>query len=86
MTHSQHLATVTRVYLAGPVQLVLRILFVIVLARVARALARRGIDRVTGRVTLGKDASGEAIPAAGRRAAAAAGHRAGLGAGQRGHR
>ena len=59
VTHSQHLATVTRVYLAGPVQLALRILFVIVLALVARALARRVIDRVTGRVTLGKDASGE---------------------------
>jgi small conductance mechanosensitive channel len=59
VTHNQHLATVTRVYLAGPIQLALRILFVIVLALVARALARRVIDRVTGRVTLGKDASGE---------------------------
>jgi moderate conductance mechanosensitive channel len=59
VTHSQHLATVTRVYLAGPVQLALRILFVIVLALVARALTRRLIDRVTSRVTLGKDASGE---------------------------
>jgi small-conductance mechanosensitive channel len=59
VTHSQHLATVTRVYLAGPVQLALRILFVIALALVARAVARRLIDRVTGRVTVGKDANGE---------------------------
>lgn len=59
VTHSAHLATLTRIYLAGPVQLALRILFVIVLALVARALARRLIDRVTGRVTVGKDASGE---------------------------
>jgi moderate conductance mechanosensitive channel len=59
VTHSQHLATVTRVYLAGPVQLALRILFVIALALVARAVARRLIDRVTGRVTVAKDANGE---------------------------
>jgi moderate conductance mechanosensitive channel len=59
VTHSQHLATLTRIYLAGPIQLGLRILFVIVLALVARVLARRLIDRVTNRVTVGKDASGE---------------------------
>ncbi|HMH89808.1 MAG TPA: mechanosensitive ion channel domain-containing protein, partial [Streptosporangiaceae bacterium] len=59
VTHSQHLATLTRIYLAGPIQLGLRILFVIALALVARALARRLIDRVTNRVTVGKDASGE---------------------------
>jgi small-conductance mechanosensitive channel len=59
VTHSQHLASLTRIYLAGPIQLGLRILFVIVLALVARALTRRLIDRVTSRVTLGKDASGE---------------------------
>jgi small-conductance mechanosensitive channel len=58
-THSAHLAMLTRIYLAGPLQLGLRILFVIVLALVARALARRLIDRVTSRVTVGKDASGE---------------------------
>ena len=59
VTHSQHLATLTRIYLAGPAQLILRIAFVVVLALIARALARRLIDRVTNRVTLGKDASGE---------------------------
>jgi small-conductance mechanosensitive channel len=59
VTHSAHLASLTRIYLAGPVQLALRILFVIALALVARVLARRLIDRVTSRVTLGKDASGE---------------------------
>jgi moderate conductance mechanosensitive channel len=59
VTHSAHLASLTRIYLAGPVQLALRILFVIALALVARLLARRLIDRVTTRVTLGKDASGE---------------------------
>jgi small-conductance mechanosensitive channel len=59
VTHSAHLASLTRIYLAGPVQLALRILFVIALALVARVLARRLIDRVTTRVTLGKDASGE---------------------------
>ena len=59
VTHSPHLATLTRVYLAGPVQVGLRILFVIVLALVARSLARRLIGRVTRGVTLGKDATGE---------------------------
>jgi moderate conductance mechanosensitive channel len=59
VSHSPHLATLTRIYLAGPIQLGLRIAFVIVLALVARALARRLIDRVTSRVTVGKDASGE---------------------------
>ena len=59
VTRSQHLATLTRTYLAGPVQLGLRIAFVVVLALIARSLARRLIDRVTSRVTLGKDASGE---------------------------
>jgi moderate conductance mechanosensitive channel len=59
VTHSAHLASLTRIYLAGPVQLALRILFVVVLALVARALTRRLIARVTSRVTLGKDASGE---------------------------
>ena len=59
VTHSAHLATLTRSFLAGPVQVGLRILFVIALALVARSVARRLIDRVTNRVTLGKDASGE---------------------------
>jgi small-conductance mechanosensitive channel len=59
VTHSAHLASLTRIYLAGPAQLIGRILFVIALALVARILARRLIDRVRSRVTLGKDASGE---------------------------
>jgi moderate conductance mechanosensitive channel len=59
VTHSAHLATLTRSFLAGPVQVGLRILFVVALALVARSVARRLIDRVTNRVTLGKDASGE---------------------------
>jgi small-conductance mechanosensitive channel len=55
VTHNQHLAQVTRIYLAGPLQQALRIGFVVLLALVARAFAQRLISQVTGRVTAGAE-------------------------------
>ncbi len=54
VTHNQHLSQLTRIYLAGPLQQALRIGFVVVLALLARAFARRLIHQVTSRVT-GRD-------------------------------
>jgi small-conductance mechanosensitive channel len=49
ITHSVRAAQVVRVYLAGPVSQGLRILFVIVVALIIRALAVRVINRITER-------------------------------------
>jgi small-conductance mechanosensitive channel len=49
ITHSTSAAQLVRVYLAGPVTQVLRILFVIVVALVVRAVANRVINRLTER-------------------------------------
>jgi small conductance mechanosensitive channel len=59
ISHSGSAARLTRVYLAGPVSLVLKIAFVLVLAFIVRALAHRAIDRVTARAaTMGAGTSG----------------------------
>jgi small-conductance mechanosensitive channel len=49
VTHSTSAAQVVRVYLAGPVSQGLRILFVIVVALVVRAVANRVINKITER-------------------------------------
>jgi small-conductance mechanosensitive channel len=49
VTHSTSAAQLVRVYLAGPVTQVLRILFVVVVALVVRAVANRVINRLTER-------------------------------------
>jgi moderate conductance mechanosensitive channel len=49
ITHSTNAAQVVRVYLAGPVSEVLRILFVLVVAFAIRAVAHRVINRLTER-------------------------------------
>src|SRR6202021_3940283 len=49
LTHSTSAAQLVRVYLAGPVSQGLRILFVIVVALVVRAVANRVINRLTER-------------------------------------
>ncbi|HWN63567.1 MAG TPA: hypothetical protein VNO25_23175, partial [Streptosporangiaceae bacterium] len=49
VTHSTSAAQLVRVYLAGPVSQGLRILFVVVVALVIRALALRVINRLTER-------------------------------------
>jgi len=49
ITHSTNATQVVRVYLAGPVSQVLRILFVIVVAFAIRAVAHRVINRLTER-------------------------------------
>ena len=49
ITHSTNATQVVRVYLAGPVSLGLRILFVIVVAFLVRAVAHRVINRLTER-------------------------------------
>jgi small-conductance mechanosensitive channel len=49
LTHSTYAAQVVRVYLAGPVSEALRVLFVIVVAFLIRALAHRVINRLTER-------------------------------------
>jgi small-conductance mechanosensitive channel len=49
VTHSTSAAQLVRVYLAGPVSQGLRILFVVVLALVVRAVANRVINKITER-------------------------------------
>ena len=49
ITHSTHAAQVVRVYLAGPVTQGLRILFVILIALLVRAVAHRVINKLTER-------------------------------------
>ena len=53
MSHSAHAADFTSVYLAGPIRLVLRIAFVLLLAVLLRIAARRLIDRLTLRAGAG---------------------------------
>ena len=74
LTHSTSAAQLVRVYLAGPVSQGLRILFVIVVALVIRALANRVINRLTERAaTTSLPVAAAAIrPAIRRRRAAAA--------------
>jgi small conductance mechanosensitive channel len=74
LTHSTSAAQLVRVYLAGPVSQGLRILFVIVVALVIRALANRVINRLTERAaTTTLPVAAAAIrPAIRRRRAAAA--------------
>lgn len=49
VTHSARAAQLTTIYFAGPAHLVLRILFVIVLALIARLAATRAIGKITAR-------------------------------------
>jgi small-conductance mechanosensitive channel len=51
VTHSLTAANLTTVYFAGPAQLVIRILFVILIAAVLRLIATRAIDRITAHAT-----------------------------------
>src|ERR1700730_1528208 len=55
LTHSTSAADLTRVYLAGPAQIVIRIGFVVLIALVIRRAAHRAIRRVTARAA--KDSS-----------------------------
>jgi small-conductance mechanosensitive channel len=56
LSHSTHAADFTSVYLAGPIQLVLRIVLVLAIAVVLRSGARRLIRRITARAAIGQDA------------------------------
>jgi len=47
--HNRNLAELTRVYLAGPVSVILRILFVVAVAVIIRIAAHRTINKITGR-------------------------------------
>jgi len=51
LTHSGRAAELTNTFLAAPVHLLLRVVFVVVLALVIRALAHRVINRLTERAT-----------------------------------
>jgi small-conductance mechanosensitive channel len=59
ITQSRHDAELTRAFFAGPVQLGLRIAFVVVLALIARFAAHRLIRRITARATLRQDTGSE---------------------------
>jgi moderate conductance mechanosensitive channel len=59
ITQNRHDAELTRAFFAGPVQLGLRIAFVVVLALIARFAAHRLIRRVTARATLRQDSGSE---------------------------
>jgi moderate conductance mechanosensitive channel len=59
ISHSQHLAEITNVYFAGPIQEVLRIAFVVLLALLVRLASRRLINRVTARATLTQESGSE---------------------------
>ena len=52
LTHDGRAATLTNEYLAGPLNLVLRVLFVVLLALICQALAHRLINRLTERAAL----------------------------------
>ena len=52
LSHNERAATLTRVYLAGPLNLVLRVLFVVLLALLCQALVHRLINRLTQRAEL----------------------------------
>jgi len=51
VTHSTKAANLTKVYFAGPAQLVIRIAFVVLIALVLRVIAHRAIGRITARAT-----------------------------------
>ena len=53
ISHSAYAAQVTRVYLAGPVGMAVKIAFVLVLALVIRAITHRAINRITARAAQG---------------------------------
>jgi small conductance mechanosensitive channel len=55
LTHSTSAADLTRVYLAGPAQLVIRIGYVVLIALIIRLAAHRAIRRITARAA--KDSS-----------------------------
>jgi moderate conductance mechanosensitive channel len=57
LSHSTHAAGFTRVYLAGPVRLALRIALVVVLALLLRSAALRLIGRFTARAAISRDQS-----------------------------
>jgi moderate conductance mechanosensitive channel len=57
ISHSAYAAEVTRVYLAGPVGMALKIGFVLVLAIIARAITHRAIKRLTSRAAQGRPAT-----------------------------
>jgi small-conductance mechanosensitive channel len=59
ISHSNTLAGLAKVYLAGPITVALRILFVLILAFVIRALVHRLITRVTARAATGTDSDAE---------------------------
>jgi hypothetical protein len=58
LTHSMHAADFTTVYLAGPVRLILKIAFVLLLAVLLRLAAQRLIVRLTSRVAAGYSRQG----------------------------
>jgi small conductance mechanosensitive channel len=60
ITHNEHLARVSDAYLAGPVQVGVKIAFVLILALIARAAARRLINRITSRAASGAENGGRA--------------------------
>jgi hypothetical protein len=49
ISHSTYAAQLTRVYLAGPLNMAIKIAFVLLLAFVLRAITHRAINRLTGR-------------------------------------
>jgi moderate conductance mechanosensitive channel len=58
ITHNPHLAQVSQAYLAGPVRVGAQIAFVLVLALIARAAARRLINRVSARAAQRTESGG----------------------------
>src|ERR1700739_3004496 len=52
LSHDDRAATLTRAYLAGPLNLVLRVLFVVLLRLLCQALVHRVINRLTERAEL----------------------------------
>jgi small-conductance mechanosensitive channel len=63
LSHSDTLTRVARVYLAGPIAVALRIIFVLALAFVIRALVHRLITRVTTRAAHGPATGSDGRPA-----------------------
>jgi small-conductance mechanosensitive channel len=63
LSHSTHAADFTSVYLAGPIQLVLRIVLVLAIAVLLRIGARRLIRRITARAAISQD-DADQVPAA----------------------
>jgi moderate conductance mechanosensitive channel len=59
ISHNTHAARAADTFFAGPVQVGLRILFVILLALVVRLAARRVINRITSRATLASENASE---------------------------